>query len=244
MNGLVRVHTTTFLLALGLITETSPCRGGDLWGASLGATSDYVVRGISRTDNQAALQLDVHYADPSGWVGGLFLSNAQLDPGEARDVEVDAFVGFAWRLTDVVRSKILASHYAYPWNAAGARYNYDELAGDVAYQEWLNLTLTFSPNAPRYFRNSGPESAAAESIEVSLQHRVVSRLSATAGVGYYVMNVARSAGYAYWSVGATYDVAPVSLTLSYVKTTPEANALFYNAANRGSWTGTVIWRFW
>jgi hypothetical protein len=35
----------------------------------------------------------------------------------------------------------------------------------------------------------------------------------------------------------------VSLTVSYVKTTAAAKALFYNAATDGVWTGTVIWRF-
>jgi hypothetical protein len=35
----------------------------------------------------------------------------------------------------------------------------------------------------------------------------------------------------------------VSLTLSYVNTTAEAKALFYNAAADGRWIGTIIWRF-
>ena len=54
---------------------------------------------------------------------------------------------------------------------------------------------------------------------------------------------ANGAGYGYWSVGAAYDLAPVSLALSYVNTTAEAKALFYDAAADNRWLGTIIWRF-
>jgi hypothetical protein len=69
------------------------------------------------------------------------------------------------------------------------------------------------------------------------------KLSATGGVGYAYYGGPDSAGYAYWSVGAAYDLAPVSLVLSYVNTAASAKALFYNAAAENRWTGTVIWRF-
>jgi hypothetical protein len=39
------------------------------------------------------------------------------------------------------------------------------------------------------------------------------------------------------------DLAPVSVTLSYVNTTEGAKALFYNEAERGRVMATVIWRF-
>jgi hypothetical protein len=83
----------------------------------------------------------------------------------------------------------------------------------------------------------------AESAEVDLQRSVFGKLSATGGVGYFYMEGADAAGYAYWSVGAAYPLAPVTLTLSYVDTTAGAKTLFYNAAAAGRWIGTIIWRF-
>ena len=50
-------------------------------------------------------------------------------------------------------------------------------------------------------------------------------------------------GYVYWSVGAAYDLAPVTVAAAYVDTTAGAKTLFYNAAAAGRWTATVIWRF-
>ena len=148
-RAVVRPLATGVALSISLVIGASRCVGADLWGGSLGLTSDYIVRGISRSNNRAALQLDLHYMNASGVVAGLFASSAQLDPEATRDVELDAFLGFAWTSGNDWRGKILASHYAYPWNRDGSGYNYDEFDADVAYQEWLDVSLVYSPNAAR-----------------------------------------------------------------------------------------------
>ncbi len=230
-------------LSMGLVIGTTRSAAADVWGGSLGVTSDYIVRGVSRSYDSAALQLDLHYVNSSGLVAGLFASSTRLDPGEPRDVELDAFLGFAWNAGSDWHGKILANHYAYPWNRAGNAYDYDELDADAAFQEWLDVNLVYSPNYPRYIPYRGLIGVASESAEISLQRPVVGKLSATGGVGYSYLHGPDPAGYAYWSLGATYDLAPVSLILSYVNTSAGAKALFYNAAQSNRWSGTVIWRF-
>jgi uncharacterized protein (TIGR02001 family) len=218
--------------------------GADLWGGSLGVTSDYFVRGISRSDHRAAVQLDLHYLNSSGFVAGLFASDTRIDPDQPSDVELDAFAGFTWTAGSDWRGKILASHYAYPWNRMGSEYDYDELDVDLSYQGWLDVSLDYSPNARRYLRsNAGLISVTSGSAEVNVQRPVLRRLSATAGIGYSHFDGPYPAGYVYWSVGAVYTISPVSLVVSYVNTTAGAKALFYNSAADGRWTGTVIWRF-
>jgi hypothetical protein len=102
----------------------------------------------------------------------------------------------------------------------------------------------YSPNAPRYVRSyGGLTGVTCESAEVNLQRPVLRRLSATAGIGYSHLGGPDARGYAYWSVGAAYTIAAVSLVVSYVDTTAGAKALFYDSAADGRWTGTVIWRF-
>jgi uncharacterized protein (TIGR02001 family) len=231
-------------LSLGFVIGTSSCVGADLWGGSLGVTSDYIVRGISRSDHRAALQLDLHYLNSAGFVAGLFASNTRIDPDQRSDVELDAFAGFASSVGSDWRGKFLVSHYAYPWNEAGSGYNYDELDVDAAYHDWLDVTLVYSPNAPRYVPSSSRlMGVTSESAEVNVQRPVLGRLSVTAGIGYSHFDGPDPAGYAYWSVGTIYTLAPVSLVVSYVNTTAGAKALFYNSAADGRWTGTVIWRF-
>jgi uncharacterized protein (TIGR02001 family) len=217
--------------------------GAELWGGSLGITSDYFVRGISRSDDHGALQLDLHYLDASGFVAGLFASNTQIDPDAPKDAELNGYLGFAWSAGGDWRGKVLAGYYAYPWNEAGSAYNYGELDLDIAYQEWLDAGVSYSPNAPRFIARRGLIGVSAESAELSLQRPVLGNLSGTAVIGYYYLQGPDPTGYAYGSVGIAYDWAPVSLSLSFVDAAAAAKALYYNAAAGGRWAGTVIWRF-
>ena len=239
----MRLLASGVVLSLGLVVGTPRCVGADVWGGSLGITSDYIVRGISRSNAAAALQFDLHYLNGSGFVAGLFASNTRFDSGDRRDVELDAFLGFAWSAGNDWRGKILASHYAYPWNQSGSGYDYDEFDVELSFQEWLSAAITYSPNAWRYVRSVGLIGVNSGSAEISLQRPVLRRLSATAGIGYSRYDGPDARGFGYWSLGAAYDLAPVALVLSYVNTTAGAKALFYNAAAGGRWTGTVIWRF-
>jgi uncharacterized protein (TIGR02001 family) len=239
----VRLLAGGVVLSLSLGVGIPRCVGADVWGGSLDITNNYMVRGISRSNDQAALQLDLHYLNPSGFVAGLFASNTEIDPESRRDAELDAFVGFAWTAGSDWRGKILATHYAYPWNQAGSGYDYDELDVDLAFQDWLGANLVYSPNAVRFLPYRGLIGVTSESAEVNLQRPVAGKLYATAGVGYSRYEGPDPADYTYWSVGAAYTIAPFSLVLSYVDTTVGAKALFYNAAAGGRWIGTVIWRF-
>jgi uncharacterized protein (TIGR02001 family) len=239
----VRLLTCGVVLSLCLEVAIPHCAAADLWGGSLGVSSDYIVRGISRSDGRPALQLDAHYSNSAGFLAGVFASNTRIDPEEPSDVELDGFIGFAWTTDSDWRGKIVASHYAYPWNRAGSRYDYDELDADVAFQEWLDVSLIYSPNAPRYLPYRGLIGVTSKAAELNLQRPLLNRLSATAGVGYSYFGGPDQTGYAYWSIGAAFDLAPVSLAVTYVNTSAGAKALFYNDAASGRWTGTVIWRF-
>ena len=224
---------------------TSQCAAADLWGGSIAVTSDYLVRGISRSDERPALQLDVHYLSSSGILAGLFASNTRIDADLPTDAELNAFVGYAWASGSDWHGRILAGHYAYPWNRAGSGYNYDQLDVDLDFRQWLDIDLVYSPNAPRYTTYRGLIGVASESAEVNVRRPLplLRRLTVMAGIGYSHYGGPNSDEYAYWSLGAVYDLAPVSLVMSYVDTSSGAKALFYNAASQGRWTGTVIWRF-
>ena len=237
-----RAAVALFVAVVGASTQS---RAADQWGGSAAITSDYFVRGISRTSDDAALQLDLHYSNPNGWVAGAFASNTRIDRSEPTDVELSVFVGFVWNLDESWRARILANYYAYPWNRMGSHYNYDELDLDFSYQGWLHFDLGYSPNAPRFlgFPYAGLIGVAEKSAELNAQRQVFGKLSLTAGVGYSFLNGPESGGYAYWSGGAAYDFRALTLAVAYVNTSAQAKTLFYNGAATGQWTGSVFWRF-
>lgn len=231
-------------LSLSLLVGIPRQAVADEWGGSLDLTSDYVVRGISRTNDQAALQLDVHYLSTSGFLAGVFASNSRIEPGRPVEAELDGFVGFTWNAGPDWHGKILATHYAYPGAPRGADYTYNELSLEWTFEEWLDMGLTYSPDAPRFSSyRGGWYSTTAGSAELNVQRPVVGKLSATAGAGYAYYAGPDSTGYGYGSVGAAYDLSPVSLVLSFIDSTAGAKALFYNVPSGRQWTGTVIWRF-
>lgn len=240
----MRLRAAAVLLAGTAFASSQACAAEE-WGGSAALSSDYFVRGISRTSDHPALQLDLHYANPNGFLAGAFASNTQIDSNEPRDVELSGFIGYAWNFADAWRGRVLASHYAYPWNRAGSHYNYDELDVDIAYQGWLHFSAGYSPNSPHFL--AGPYHAligvSEKSAELSAQRRVFGKLSLLAGVGFSHLDGPESGGYTYMSAGAAYDLQSVTIALSYVNTSSEAKALFYNEAATGQWTGTVIWRF-
>ncbi len=240
----MRLHAAVAVL-VGIGCVSTHVRAADEWGGSVALTSDYFVRGISRTSDNAALQLDLHYSNPNGFVAGVFASNTQINRSEPKDAELSGFVGFAWNLDEAWRARVLASHYAYPWNRAGSHYDYDELDLDLSYQRWLHFELGFSPNAPRYlpYPYSELTGVSEKSAEVSAQRQIFGKFSLTAGVGYSFLDGPESRGYGYWSGGAAYDFRSLTLALAYVNTTAGAKALFYNAAANGQWMGTLLWRF-
>jgi uncharacterized protein (TIGR02001 family) len=223
--------------------STAHAAEGDRWGGSVGLTSDYLVRGVSRSNNQAALQLDVHYLDASGFVAGLFASNTQVNSNWPTSVELDAFIGYAWSSDRNWQGRALFSHYAYPWSKAYSSYDYNEFNLDLSYQGWLDVRLMVSPDAPIFSPYRGLIGVTSGSAELSVQHRVAGELSATAGAGYAYYEGQEPTGYSYWSVGAAYNLAPFTFVLSYVNTNAAAKALFYNAAADNRWSGTVLWRF-
>jgi uncharacterized protein (TIGR02001 family) len=234
---------TTFIVSLSVVWASDNARADNSWGGSLDLTSDYLVRGISRSDNHAALQLDLHFADDSGLIAGLFASSAQVDPDAPRDLELDGFLGFAWNAGADWRGQVRATYYSYPWNQAGSAYNYAELDVDVVYRDSLQLAAIYSPDAPRYLPYRGFVGVNSSSVEANFQHRIYEKLSGVAGVGYSYLGGPTGAGYVYYSAGVAYDLGRVSLVASYVGTSDGAKSLFYQERVASHGDASIIWRF-
>jgi uncharacterized protein (TIGR02001 family) len=232
-------------LLCALAWNPAHAAASDGFGGSLGLASDYLVRGISRTDHEPALQLDLHYSTSLGFFAGVFASNTRLDRNESRDAELSAYLGYAWMNSDDWHGRILLNHYAYPWNDHGSKYNYDELDLQVSYQGWVQLSVNYSPNTPRYLQYpvNRLNGVSEQSVELNLQRPIVGKLSAIGGVGGSHLGGPYSGNYVYFSAGAAYDIGAFSLAVSYVDTTAGAKALFYNEAAENRVTGTIIWRF-
>ena len=253
-RGAATTLLSTTLLLMALLLMALPIRADagislDTVGGSVGVTSDYLVRGISRTQHQASLQADVHAAFGGGFDAGVFAASVEIAPDRGRDAELSGFVGWSRNLSAAWHARIAVDHYTYPWNAAGSKYDYDEFSLDITYQQWLTFGGVYSPNAPRYLPDRGIVNVTAKSAELSAQLPLSRQFFLTGGVGYAHLAGRNSNGYAYWSAGGLYSLdglntlGSISISLQYLSTSGAAQQLYYDAAAHNRLAGTVIWRF-
>ena len=82
------------------------------FSANIGATSNYVWRGVSQTDDAAAVSGGLDYAHESGFYAGTWASNVDFD--DDTTAEVDAYGGFANELAGGLGYDVGVIYYWYP----------------------------------------------------------------------------------------------------------------------------------
>lgn len=240
MKALRQVAAATLL---GMLMVAAPGVAADMWGGTLGITSDYLVRGITRSDDQAALQGDLHYVHDSGLLAGASVSSVRFQPQESTDVELNGIVGYAWRHGEDWQGKVFVGYYVYPWLRRRSNYDYEEATMDVNYRGWLDASVSYSPNYRRFVPTRGLIGTSEVAIDFNTQIPLFWHVALIGGVGYSHFGGPNGEGYVYGSVGAGLDVSGWALAVSYVDTAYDAKTLFYNAAVGARWVGTVVWRF-
>lgn len=212
-------------------------------GGSVGFTTDYLLRGVSQSHGTGALQADLHYQTPSGWATGLWASSVDLNPPDGKTVEFNVFAGHSWRLTEDWSAKLVAIHYAYPWNKPAGHYDYDESIAGVAYRDLVFLNVAVSPNAPRESASGRTLKRTAASCDLVLRRPIGGKLSIMGGAGRYEVGGSTRSGYWYWNGGLGYDMRRWHLEMSYFGTSSSASALFDRDMPRDHWAATLLWRF-
>lgn len=199
-------------LAVLLWLIAQPAAGSGL-GAALGASSDSVIRGVSESGGDPALQAGVHYAWDSGAVAGVRAASVKVrSPAGPRDeLELDSYVGFGFSPAAAWDARITLIHYALPWSTLRQR-SYDELAVSAIWLGRVSLAVAASPNRP----GPGGIEKPAYDYQLALRWPLAGRLSLDTGLGWYDLSRVVGYGYAYWSAGVSYSARPVSLALSWI----------------------------
>ena len=71
------------------------------FSANIGATSNYVWRGMTQTDDRAAIQGGVDYAHDSGFYAGTWASNVDFPGAGDTGAEVDFYAGFGGEISGI-----------------------------------------------------------------------------------------------------------------------------------------------
>ena len=187
------------------------------WNAA--ATSEYMFRGISQTDDHPAIQAGAGYSWSNGLYIGAWASN--VDFGEDTDAEVDTFIGWNGDLSDTVNLDVQLNRYNYIGEPDGVDYAYNELIGKLSFAENYSVTLGYTND----FLASETDSfygAVGGSWEVG------NDINLTAGLGYTTVDEDLSSedGYLDYSIGVNRDFGPVNIGLGYIGTDNSGENLF------------------
>jgi uncharacterized protein (TIGR02001 family) len=212
-------------------------------GGSIGATSDYVYRGISQTNGNPALQADLHYRTPSGWSVGTWASTADLDAQEGAGLEVDIYAGRHWTISPDWDARLGLTHYFYARDQRPLRYDYNEVIATLGYRSRVFATIAWSPDVSRYANGTAVKHQAATSYELTATQPLIGQLSASMGAGYYDLPTQLAADYWFWNAGLSCSIGRAQLIVSYIDTDHTAASAFGYEVSGSRWVGSLAWTF-
>jgi len=211
------------------------------WHANVAVASDYMVRGLTRSLNGAAIQGSIGLQGEQHWAAGVWASSVELYEGAGRHAEVDYYLSGELPLSRDWRLGGLASRYEFTGESTYFSYDYTEFSVFLSFQDAVTASIAWSPDYS-YYAGSGPVLGETMlSYELSAKYPVSRHVQLVAGVGHADFG-SMGRAYEFWSGGGVVSWERLSLNLSYVSSDRDAKRLFRDLAARDAWVATISFR--
>ena len=164
-------------------------------------TSDYRFRGVSQTQNAAAIQGGVDFTHSSGFYAGNWNSSisSELYPGSA-GVENDVYLGFKKEIFGGVTVDVGALGYMYPRTTTDT--NTTEVYVGVGFGDIV--TAKYSQSLTNYFGVADSKNSSYVQADATLP--LAKNLSAVAHYGHTSVSNNTALNYTDYNVGAAYNL--------------------------------------
>lgn len=216
-------------LAVLLAGLSARVAAGDMTGG-VAATSDYVLRGVSQTDGEPALQASLAYEADPGWYAGAWAStinaNSWYHPAGEANTELDLFAGVRRAVADKWSIDLHGARYIYPDDGEFLDYDYWELELAVFYGDSMRASVAWYPDASMVSLQGLGEDRTALAYEFGVRQAVLPWMSITAGIGYFDLEELFSASYTYWNVGLSANVGKLTIDLGQYGSDARGRELF------------------
>ena len=114
------------------------------FSANIGATSNYVWRGLSQTGDSAAISGGIDYAHDGGFYAGTWVSNVDFDDASGGQAELDLYGGFGNELDNGLGYDVGAIYYAYPAaDKPDDKIDFAEIYGSLSYR-WFTGGINYT----------------------------------------------------------------------------------------------------
>jgi len=212
-------HLLTGLLLAALPLATSAQTSDEApkslnWNVT--ATSEYLFRGISQSDDKPALQAGFDYNFSTGLYAGAWTST--VDFGDSTDAELDTFVGWNRDLGESLNIDLQWIRYNYVGEPAAVDYAYNEWIGILKVSKVYGFTLGYTDD----YINTGENGFY---YAVAGDWDLGSDYALHAGVGYTVIG-GPAKNYLDYSLGVSRKFGVFTVGLNYTDTSKGARTNF------------------
>ena len=241
LRGRPRGAARLLLAACLLVTGRA---GAASLAGSIGASSDYVLRGISRNGGELAVQGDVHLLFAPGWSAGLWGSQVQLRPGQ-HTVELDSYLQWQHALSGDFDLALGLTHYAYPNDPRPIDYNYTELSVSLSWRDQIYATIAYAPDV-NLFTTYGYVEARDRQVytyELAAHRSLSAHLDAVAGLGFYLPHYVDYGSYTYGSASLAWHYGNWRADLSWIAVQRVEHRWYTQGKAGGPLTLGLAWSF-
>ena len=204
----MKLKTLMAALVAATALSSTAFAGNDVeWSGHVAITSDYVFRGVTKSDSDPVLQGSID-AKVGNFYAGVWGSGVSYDVSGAGQTETEFDVYAGWT----------PEAYGFNWDLGAIFYWYPNNTNDADYFEvHAGASRDFGPvtgglhvyYSPEYSGDLGD----AWYTELSLSHDVNELVSLSAAVGYQTIEDA--VDYTTWNAGATFHVEGFDIDLRY-----------------------------
>ncbi|GMV29081.1 MAG: hypothetical protein AMXMBFR59_12060 [Rhodanobacteraceae bacterium] len=213
------------LAAALLVMASSTASAVDFSGTAT-VTSDYVLRGISQSQGDPAVQLGARLASASGLYASLWGSQVDFGPALGTDAEIDAAVGFNRTFGERWNVDLNLTRYFYSGTRDDTNLDYNEVIATLTLdQRWWVLAAwsndVFATGARGLYS------------EIGARFPLDTRWRLEAVAGYYDLAQAYDDNYARAQLSAIYRIGAVDLRAAAHWTSDAADVLFPELSGDG-----------
>ena len=222
--------------------------GGLTFGGDLALTSNYIYRGVSSSNNDAAVQGDLHVAGSGGTFLGIWGSTRDSTLEPYNDYELVIYLGHRFDLSNAWSATLAGRAHYLLGGQPEVSDDYQEISAALTWLDVCTFSVTAIPNAPRYWVYDRLSRAPAFVGEASAQWLLYKGLFVTGGAGYYYATgtgpgIEAANGYAYGNVGLAWEHRHWRIEVGYYLTGDKARQVMPYPSADERVAGSVIWRF-
>jgi uncharacterized protein (TIGR02001 family) len=242
-SPIVKRHSRTLLFTALILAPLAHADSPTVITGSLGATSDFVFRGLSLTRGKPAAQASIDVEFPREIYVGAFAATCDPNRGPGPPLEVDLWAGRYWRVSEDFSADLRLSQYTYPDDPRRMSYDRTEITGTVGFRNMFYLATIYSPNTKAVASSPGYEEGDAWAVELSGRRALNERFALSAGVGHYALDDIYHDSYNYWNLTLSATLKPFELQLAYLGVDDSAARHFAEDAVGDRVAFTALWRF-